>query len=151
MSTKYPSHRFPRSKNRGPSIGSNYDGPVGSGQWPTEYLTHARAVTYLSVLLGAPISLASVPKLRSRGKFPEPSFWWGRRALYTREALRAWVKSKERRTRPTRRNKGGLEVASVASPDGAGKRRRSATIIQLRRKSDEVAAAESAGPGITQI
>ena len=139
MSTKHPSNRS-RQIAKILRFPSRPAGPVKPGRLPTEFLTRDEAVNYLRTVIGLPISLGSALQLSRRDDFAQPSFWWGRRAIYTQEALRAWVESKARRTRRTKRKKhhdGGFEVPAVVSRNSCvvGKRRRSATIIPLPRKS----------------
>jgi hypothetical protein len=61
-----------------------------------EYLTRRQAADYIRNVLGRPMTFSTAQKLASLGEFAEPTVWWGRRPLYERETLRAWVQARSR-------------------------------------------------------
>lgn len=76
--------------------------PIPSDQPPEAYLTRREATDFINSVLGRPLSFSTATTLASRGEFAQPTVWWGRRPLYTRENLCAWVESRERRQSPAR-------------------------------------------------
>lgn len=70
---------------------------------PGEYLTRREAAGFIRTVLGRPFSFSTATKLSALGEFAQPAVWWGRRPLYTREGLRAWVAARESFSRPERR------------------------------------------------
>jgi len=61
-----------------------------------EYLTRRQAAEYIRDILGRPFSFSTASKLAAMGEFAPPALWWGRRPLYTRDDLRAWVLARSR-------------------------------------------------------
>jgi hypothetical protein len=64
-----------------------------------QYLTRRQAAEYIRDILGRPFSFSTANKLAALGEFAHPALWWGRRPLYTHDALRQWAKG---RSRPTK-------------------------------------------------
>jgi hypothetical protein len=96
--------------------------PALSSDLPAEYLTRRQAAEFIRDTLGRPFSFSTATKLAALREFAEPTIWWGRRPLYTRETLRAWVEARDRRTRaPT-----AFEMDQPA-PSASTKRQRART------------------------
>jgi hypothetical protein len=66
-----------------------------------EYLTRRQGAEYIRDELGRPMSFSTATKLAALGEFAEPTTWWGRRPLYSRQSLQDWV---EKRSGPTPTN-----------------------------------------------
>jgi hypothetical protein len=79
-----------------------------------QYLTRRQAADFINDDLGRPMSFSTATKLAALGEFAEPALWWGRRPLYSRDDLRAWV---EARSRPTSRR---TTAALTGHRQGAG-------------------------------
>ena len=79
------------------------ESPVPFDEAPGEYLTRRQAAGFIRTVLGRPFSFSTATKLSALGEFAPPAVWWGRRPLYTREGLRAWVAARESHIRPERR------------------------------------------------
>jgi hypothetical protein len=63
----------------------------------SEYLTREQAASFVTNEIGCPLSFSTATKLAALGEFAEPALRWGRRPLYTREHLRAWVEARGRK------------------------------------------------------
>ena len=96
--------------NTAPESRSRFD------EVPGEYLTRREAASFIRTVLGRPFSFSTATKLGALGEFAEPAVWWGRRPLYTREGLRAWVAARESSGRPKRR----VLLANPARPVASG-------------------------------
>jgi hypothetical protein len=72
--------------------------PATAGRLPCEYLTRRQAAAYVNYELGRPMSFSTASKLAALGEFAEPALWWGKRPLYTRDALRTWAEARSRVT-----------------------------------------------------
>lgn len=60
-------------------------------------LTRREAARYVNDDLGHPLSFSTLTKICALGEGPPVACWWGRRPLYERNALRAWVATRGRR------------------------------------------------------
>src|SRR5262245_50373347 len=59
-----------------------------------EYLTRRQAAEFIRNVLGRPFAFSTATKLAALGEFAPPATWWGRRPLYSRDDLRAWVEAR---------------------------------------------------------
>ena len=59
-------------------------------------LTRREAAKYISDQLGRPMSFSTLQKLCAWGEGPSVAAWWGRRPLYSRDDLHAWVDDRSR-------------------------------------------------------
>jgi hypothetical protein len=82
---------------------------------PKEYLTRRQAAEYIRDILGHPFSFSTANKLAALGEFAQPALWWGRRPLYTPDALRQWVEARSRPTKACSLSRG----VAVAAPSTA--------------------------------
>lgn len=70
---------------------------------PEALLTRAEAAVFIDRDLGRPLALSTLQKLCALHEGPPIREYWGRRPLYSREDLRAWVEARGSRTAPPRR------------------------------------------------
>ena len=61
------------------------------------FLTRREAARYVNDELGHPLSYSTLSKICALREGPPVACWWGRRPLYERSALRAWVAARGRR------------------------------------------------------
>jgi hypothetical protein len=61
---------------------------------PGALLTRREAAEYVRHDLGRPLSFSTLTKLCALDEGPPVAAQWGRRPLYSREDLRAWVESR---------------------------------------------------------
>jgi hypothetical protein len=74
-----------------------YSHPTAKADRPSgEYLTRRQSAEYIREELGRPFSFSTACTLAALGEFAAPSVWWGRRPLYTRDALRVWAEARSR-------------------------------------------------------
>jgi hypothetical protein len=59
-------------------------------------LTRLESAEYISKELGRPLSFSTLQKLCAWGEGPTVAAWWGRRPLYSRNNLHAWVDARSR-------------------------------------------------------
>jgi hypothetical protein len=78
------------------SATDNLDPEPGFTLPPAGLLTRRQAADYIRDVLGRPMSFSTAQKLAALGEFAEPALWWGRRPLYRREELQAWVEKRGR-------------------------------------------------------
>src|SRR6516164_5653479 len=65
---------------------------------PTDaLLTRREAARYVNDELGHPLSFSTLTKLSALGEGPPVARLWGRRPLYERTSLRAWVEMRGKR------------------------------------------------------
>jgi hypothetical protein len=63
----------------------------------TALLTRREAASYVNNELGHPLSFSTLTKLCALGEGPPVARLWGRRPLYERTSLRAWVEMRGKR------------------------------------------------------
>lgn len=71
--------------------------PFASQICEPQHLTRRQAAEYIRDVLGRPFSFSTATKLAALGEFAPPALWWGRRPLYSRDDLRAWVEARSGR------------------------------------------------------
>jgi hypothetical protein len=60
-------------------------------------LTRREAARYINDELGYPLSFSTLTKLCALREGPPVARWWGRRPLYERSSLKAWVEARGQR------------------------------------------------------
>jgi hypothetical protein len=58
------------------------------------FLTRREAARYINDELGYPLSFSTLTKLCALREGPPVARWWGRRPLYERSSLKAWVEAR---------------------------------------------------------
>jgi len=69
---------------------------------PDALLTRVEAAAYIDRELGRPMAFSTFQKLCALREGPPVSEYWGRRPLYSREALRTWVEGRRRAAQAAR-------------------------------------------------
>ena len=60
-------------------------------------LTRCEAARYVNDELGHPLAFSTLTKLCALGEGPPVARWWGKRPLYERKSLGAWVEARGKR------------------------------------------------------
>jgi hypothetical protein len=66
---------------------------------PEALLTRAEAAVFIDRDLGRPLALSTLQKLCAIREGPPVAEYWGRRPLYSREGLKAWVEARAKQAR----------------------------------------------------
>jgi len=69
---------------------------------PDALLMRAEAAQYIDRELGRPMAFSTLQKLCALHEGPPVAEYWGRRPLYSREDLKAWVEARGGKTRPVK-------------------------------------------------
>jgi hypothetical protein len=64
------------------------------------FLTRAGAAQYVREELGLPMGLSTMARLCGEHAGPPVARWWGKRPLYTVDAVREWALGRLRSSRP---------------------------------------------------
>ena len=89
--------QFPRLVD--PQTGRDSPKPPKS---PDALLTRAEAAAYIDRELGRPMAFSTMQKLCALREGPPVAEYWGRRPLYSRADLKAWVEARGGKTRPVK-------------------------------------------------